>query len=145
MSVPEHGASFAGATVAVAGATPRALEAAQALARTLAMRAVEVADTDRAAYHAAASIASNFLVTLEGAAERLADTAGVDREALAPLVRATVENWAAHGAEKALTGPIARGDEATVARQREAVQERAPELLPLWDALVQSTRGLVTA
>jgi predicted short-subunit dehydrogenase-like oxidoreductase (DUF2520 family) len=145
MTVPEHGASFAGATAAVAGTTPRALEAAQALAHSLAMRPVEVADADRATYHAAASIASNFLVTLEGAAERLADTAGVDREALAPLVRATVENWAAHGAEKALTGPIARGDEATVARQREAVQERAPELLPLWDALVESTRGLVAA
>ena len=49
------------------------------------MRPVEVADDDRAAYHAAASIASNFLVTLEGAAERLAATAGVDRE---PLVAA---------------------------------------------------------
>ena len=84
------------------------------------MRAVRVADDDRAAYHAAASIASNFLVTLEGAAERLAATAGVDRELLAPLVRAAVENWAALGAERALTGPIARGDEATVARHREA-------------------------
>ena len=109
------------------------------------MRAVEVADADRAAYHAAASIASNFLVTLEGAAERLAATAGVDREALAPLVRATVENWTQHGAHNAITGPIARGDEATVTRQREAVAERVPDLLPLWDALVESTRGLVPA
>ena len=85
------------------------------------MRATRVAGEDRAAYHAAASIASNFLVTLEGAAERLAATAGVDRALLAPLVRAAVENWAARGAEDALTGPIARGDEETVARQRAAV------------------------
>ena len=145
MTVPEHGASFAGATAAIAGATPRALEAARGLAQVLGMRAVEVADADRAAYHAAASIASNFLVTLEGAAERLAATAGVDREALAPLVRATVENWAQHGAHKAITGPIARRDEATVTRQREAVAERVPDLLPLWDALAESTRSLIPA
>jgi predicted short-subunit dehydrogenase-like oxidoreductase (DUF2520 family) len=106
------------------------------------MRAVHVADEDRAAYHAAASIASNFLVTLQGSAERLAATAGVERELLVALVRATVENWAALGSERALTGPIVRGDEETVARQRAAVAERAPELLALFDALADATRTL---
>ena len=57
-------------------------------------------------------------------------------------MRAAVENWAAAGAEHALTGPIARGDEDTVARQRDAVAERTPELLPLWDALAEATRAL---
>jgi predicted short-subunit dehydrogenase-like oxidoreductase (DUF2520 family) len=142
MTVPEHGATFAGATAAVAGSTPRALDAARTLAERLGLRPVEVVDADRAAYHAAASIASNFLVTLEDAAEELAATAGVDRAALVPLVRAAVENWAAAGAERALTGPIARGDEDTVARQRDAVAERTPELLPLWDALAEATRAL---
>jgi predicted short-subunit dehydrogenase-like oxidoreductase (DUF2520 family) len=142
MTVPEEGAAFAGATVAVAGSTPRALAAARSLAEALEMRAVEVADEDRAAYHAAASIASNFLVTLQAAAERLAATAGVDREHLAPLVRATVENGAKQGPEAALTGPIARGDQTTVERQREAVAERTPDLLPLFDALVEATREL---
>jgi predicted short-subunit dehydrogenase-like oxidoreductase (DUF2520 family) len=142
MTVTEQGADFAGATAAVAGSTPRALAAATALAAALGLRPAEVDDADRAAYHAAASIASNFLVTLEGAAERLARTAGVDREALVPLVRAAVENWAALGAERALTGPIARGDEATVARQREAVAQRTPELLELFDALTGATRAL---
>jgi pantoate--beta-alanine ligase len=132
---------FAGAGCAIDGATPRALAAAEALADALGMRATRVADEDRAAYHAAASIASNFLVTLEGAAERLAGTAAVDRELLAPLVRAAVENWAARGAGQALTGPIARGDEETVARQRAAVHDRAPDLLPLFDALVDATRA----
>ena len=103
---------------------------------------MRVAPEDRAAYHAAASIASNFVVTLEAAAERLAATAGVDRAALAPLVRAAVDTWAELGPERALTGPIARGDEATVARQREAVLERTPELAPLFDALVDATRAL---
>ena len=55
-------------------------------------------------------------------------TAGVDRELLAPLVRAAVENWVAARRRDALTGPIARGDEATVARQRAAVAERTPDL-----------------
>ena len=67
---------LAGAGCAVDGATPRALAAAEALAAALGMRAMRVEDEDRAAYHAAASIAANFLVTLEGAAERLAATAG---------------------------------------------------------------------
>jgi predicted short-subunit dehydrogenase-like oxidoreductase (DUF2520 family) len=132
-----------GAGCAVDGSTPRALAAAEALAAALGMHATRVTDEDRAAYHAAASIASNFLVTLEGAAERLAVTAGVDRALLAPLVRAAVENWAARGAEDALTGPIARGDEETVARQRAAVEERAPDLLGLFDALTDATRALV--
>jgi predicted short-subunit dehydrogenase-like oxidoreductase (DUF2520 family) len=145
MTVPNDAAPdiLRGAGCATDGSTPRALAVADALATALGMKSTRVADEDRAAYHAAASIASNFLVALEGAAERLAATAGVDRELLAPLVRATVENWAARGAGDALTGPIARGDEETVARQRAAVEERAPDLLPLFDALTDATRALV--
>ena len=142
---PDAGAvhsPFAGATAAIAGSTDRALATARALAEHLGLRPFEVADDDRAAYHAAASIASNFLVALEGAAERLATTAGVERDAFVPLVRATVENWAALGADRALTGPIARGDHATVERQRAAVEERCPELLPAWDVLSDLTRNL---
>jgi predicted short-subunit dehydrogenase-like oxidoreductase (DUF2520 family) len=136
---------FRGAAAAVDGSTPRALAAAEALARHLGMRPMRVAAEDRAAYHAAASIASNFVVTLEAAAERLAATAGVDRAALAPLVRAAVETWAELGPERALTGPIARGDDGTVARQREAVLQRTPELGPLFDTLVDATRALARA
>jgi predicted short-subunit dehydrogenase-like oxidoreductase (DUF2520 family) len=133
---------FAGAGCAVAGSTARAEACARGLAVRLGMQPTTVADEDRAAYHAAASIAANFLVTLEGAAERLAAGAGVDRALLVPLVRAAVENWARRGAAEALTGPIARGDEETVARQRDAVAERAPDLLPLFDALADATRAL---
>jgi predicted short-subunit dehydrogenase-like oxidoreductase (DUF2520 family) len=139
MTVTADGAEFAGASCAIAGTTERALTTARALAAALGMAPFEVADEDRAAYHAAASIASNFLVTLEWAAERVG---GLDREALAPLVRATVENWANAGPERALTGPIARGDELTVQRQRAAVAGRAPDLLPLFDALAAATRDL---
>jgi predicted short-subunit dehydrogenase-like oxidoreductase (DUF2520 family) len=142
MTVTAEGASFAGAGAAIAGSTPRALRVAADLAAALGMRAVEVAEPDRAAYHAAASIASNFLITLEAAAERVAASAGVDKELLVPLVRATVENWGDLGAERALTGPVARGDEATVAAQRDAIAKRATDLVPLFDALVDATRAL---
>jgi predicted short-subunit dehydrogenase-like oxidoreductase (DUF2520 family) len=133
---------FDGVSAAVAGSSPRALAAAEELARTMGMLPFRIDDRDRAAYHAAASIASNFLVTLESFAEELAAGAGVDRAALAPLVRATVQNWERHGSA-ALTGPVARGDERTVALQRAAVAERMPARTPLFDVLVDATRELV--
>jgi predicted short-subunit dehydrogenase-like oxidoreductase (DUF2520 family) len=128
----------------VAGSTPRALRTARALAEAAGLRPIEIAETDRAAYHAAASIAANLLVTLEDGAERLLATAGADRDVLVPLVRAAVESWAAQGGERALTGPIARGDHETVARQRAAVHERTPDLLDVFDALAAATERLAT-
>jgi predicted short-subunit dehydrogenase-like oxidoreductase (DUF2520 family) len=142
MTVTADGADFAGAGAAVAGSTPRAVALARQLARAMGMLPVEIADEDRAAYHAAASIASNFLITLEAAAERLGAGVGLERDQLVPLVRATVENWARLGPRRALTGPVARGDEATVARQRAAMADGAPELLELFDVLVSATRAL---
>ncbi|HET9094610.1 MAG TPA: Rossmann-like and DUF2520 domain-containing protein [Solirubrobacteraceae bacterium] len=133
---------LAGATAVIDGGTPRALDMAARLARALRMPSLRVETQDRAAYHAAASIASNFLITLEAAAERLAASAGVSRAALAPLVRASVESWAALGPERALTGPVARGDERTVAAQRAAILARAPDLVGLFDALTAATRAL---
>ena len=141
MTVTAAGAEFEGAGAAIDGDTPRALELASSLALALGMRPVRIAPEDRALYHAAASVASNFLVTLEVAAGRLAADAGLEPELLVPLVRATVENWSRVG-ERALTGPVARGDEATVSRQRDAVEQRAPELLGLFDALVAATRTI---
>jgi predicted short-subunit dehydrogenase-like oxidoreductase (DUF2520 family) len=138
-TVPATGADFAGVPAAIAGTTDRARATARGLAAVLGLAPFEVGDDDRAAYHAAASMASNYLVTLEWAAQRVG---GLDRQVLAPLVRAAVENWAAHGPHAALTGPIARGDEATVERQRDAVRRRAPELTELFDALADATRTL---
>ncbi|MCW3013562.1 MAG: hypothetical protein JWO02_654 [Solirubrobacterales bacterium] len=142
MTVTREGARFAGAGCAVAGTTAAALQAATALATVLGMVPAQIADEDRAAYHAAASIASNFLVTLEDAAERLLATTGASRDLLVPLVQATVANWAQHGGPAALTGPIARGDEQTVARQRATIAERTPDLGALFDVLADLTRAL---
>ncbi|MGI8715901.1 MAG: DUF2520 domain-containing protein [Solirubrobacteraceae bacterium] len=136
---------LAGAAAAVDGSDPETLAVARALAATLGLQPIELAPDDRGAYHAAASIASNFLVTLEGAAERVAATAGLERQLLLPLVRATVENWARLGPERALTGPVARGDELTIARQRATIAQRTPELIELFDTLVAATRTLAQA
>jgi predicted short-subunit dehydrogenase-like oxidoreductase (DUF2520 family) len=138
--------AFPGAGCAVAGTTPAALGLARRLAEDLGMTPFAIEEGGRAAYHAAASVASNFLVTLEASAERLAAGAGLEpgeaRALLAPLVLQTARNWAELGPERALTGPVARGDEVTVAAQRAAVQEAAPELVALFDELVERTREL---
>ena len=109
----------------------RRLSFARALAEALGMRPFEVPEESRAAYHAAAAMASNLLVALEESAAELARAAlGIEdaRELLAPLVLRTAANWAERGPD-ALTGPIARGDRATVERHRAALAETAPELL----------------
>ncbi|HEY1273877.1 MAG TPA: DUF2520 domain-containing protein [Thermoleophilaceae bacterium] len=143
---PDDAALFAGSGCAIAGDTERALEFAREMARRLGMTAFEIDDSGRASYHAAASIASNFLLTLQAAAEEAAAGAGLEpeeaRALLAPLVRRTLENHAAVGPREALTGPVARGDEETVAAQRAAVAETAPHLLALFDELVEQTRRL---
>lgn len=132
---------FRGIGIAVDGRTAEAREIAERLARALGAKPFRVDDAHRAEYHAAASFASNFVLTVLDAAERLARDAGVDRTHLAPLVRQTVENWTASGAASALTGPIARGDEATVARQRAA----SGDLVDLFDALAAATRTIAAA
>lgn len=142
LAVPAEGVSFRAAACAVDASSPAGHEVALALAATLEMHAIHVDAGQRALYHAAASMAANYLVTLEGGAERLAAAVGLSRDDLAPLVRGAVEQWLARGATKALTGPIARGDRQTVAAQRQAVAEAAPDLLPLWDALAEATRAL---
>jgi predicted short-subunit dehydrogenase-like oxidoreductase (DUF2520 family) len=103
-------------------------------------RAFAVADRDRALYHAGASIAANHLVALFGQVERIAALAGVPREAYLDLARATLENVADLGAAAALTGPVARGDEATVRRHLRALPR---DERPAYRAMVAAARRLV--
>ena len=140
LTVTGPGTDFPGCWAAIAGSTDRALAVAEALAGALGLRAVQVADADRAAYHAAASIAANFLVTLESAAAELMATAGLDRAVLLPLARAALENWG-----RLRTGRAHRSGRPrrrrTVARHRAAVRSRTPELAELFDALVARHRA----
>jgi predicted short-subunit dehydrogenase-like oxidoreductase (DUF2520 family) len=95
----------------------RALEAGERLAATLDMRPVRLAPGSKTAYHAGAVFASNFVVVLAALAEDLARRAGVPPADAAslylPLLRGTAANLSL-GPVAALTGPIRRGDDATV-------------------------------
>lgn len=144
-TVPDAATPLAGSPAAIAGSSPDAEALARGLAEALGMTAFLVPEESRAAYHAAASIASNFLVTLEASASALLEQAGIagGRELLTPLVLRTASNWAERG-EAALTGPIARGDEETVARHLAALDETAPELRELYEALASRTRAVAT-
>ena len=103
------------------------------LAETLGLRPFGLADDQRALYHAGASVASNFLVTLYRVAADLVERAGVPAEALVPLMTRTIEN----GFD--LTGPIARGDWATVEAHKRAIRAAQPELEHLYEALAEAT------
>jgi predicted short-subunit dehydrogenase-like oxidoreductase (DUF2520 family) len=143
-TIPDPRTDLVGAPCAIAASTPAALALARELALLLDMRPFEVADEARGAYHAAAAIASNLLVALEESAADLLARTGVDhppRELLAPLVLRTAANWAERG-PGALTGPIARGDAATVERHLDALRELAPELVPIYEALAERAREL---
>jgi predicted short-subunit dehydrogenase-like oxidoreductase (DUF2520 family) len=123
-----------GAWAAVTAETDEAATAAGWLAGTLGLRPFPLADADKPLYHAGAAIASNFLVTLYRAAARLMEEAGVPQEALLPLMQRTIDNGFI------LTGPIARGDWTTVEAHLRALEERAPDLVPLYRALAEATR-----
>lgn len=128
-SLPTTTSDLSGAWFAVAG-DPLAAE----VVADLDGRVVAVDDAHRVAYHAAAVIASNHLVALLGSVERVAAEAGVPLDAFLDLVRGTVDNVELLGPAVALTGPVARGDWATVARHREAIP--ASELAA-YDALAR--------
>ena len=146
-TIPDDQSELVGAPCAVAGSTPATLGLATDLAARLGMRPFEVPEESRAAYHAAAAMASNLLVALEECAADLLDRAGLDspsRELLTPLVLRTAANWAERGPD-ALTGPIARGDAATVERHLDALRATAPELVLVYESLAQRAQALATA
>jgi predicted short-subunit dehydrogenase-like oxidoreductase (DUF2520 family) len=123
-----------GAWGAVTAESDEAMARAEWLANALGLRAFPLQDADRPLYHAAAVIAGNYLVTLYRSAARLCEEVGAPPEALVPLMERTIANGFV------LTGPIARGDWATVDAHLAALAERAPDLVPLYRALAEATR-----
>ncbi len=142
---PGPSTPLAGSPAAVSGSDEAAEGAARALAAALGMEPFRVAEEDRAVYHAAASIASNFLIALEETAAELLEGIAVaePRRILAPLIGRTLANWTDTGAV-ALTGPIARGDEATIERHRAALAARRPDLSGLYEELAARTRAVAS-
>ena len=127
-----------GAWGAVTAETDAARATGFALAQTLGLHPFELADDARTLYHAGAVFVSNYLVTLHRAASLLLESAHAPPEALEPLMRQTIDN----GFE--LTGPISRGDWATVEAHRAAIHEAHPELDHLYETLAGATLALAT-
>ncbi len=128
------------ARFAVTGSSPDAAAQARTIVAALGGTAVEIAEAQRALYHAALCHAANHLVTLiAGASEALA-SAGVAEPGslLAPLARAALENSLVSG-HAALSGPILRDDAGTVARHLQAISDGSPELLDAYRAMAQAT------
>ena len=122
-------------------------EALQAMVAALGGRVALLTEAARIPYHIAGVLASNYVVTLMGAASALWESFGADtalaREALLPLMRASVENLAALEPSAALSGPIARGDLGTIRAHLEWLASAAafsPEMGALRDAYLALAR-----
>jgi len=122
-----------GAYAAITAETEEAHEVGFELARLLGLQPFALAEADRALYHAGAAIASNYLVTLHRAAAEIFEDAGAPVAGLRPLMQGVIDG----GFE--LTGPIARGDWATVDRHLAAIRNRRPKLEPLYRVLAEAT------
>ena len=94
-----------------------------AVVRVLGGRAVTVAEGDWSRYHAAAAMAANHLVALLGQVERVAASIGVPLDAYLDLARGSLDDVAALGPAAALTGPVRRGDAATIERHLAALPD----------------------
>jgi predicted short-subunit dehydrogenase-like oxidoreductase (DUF2520 family) len=117
-------ARLRGAWAAVEG-MPRAVEAGERIAQDIGMRPFRIATKAKPIYHAGAVFASNYLVVVEAVAQRLLRHAGLSDAdawaALRPLVLGTLENLSRHEPREALTGPVIRGDTATILRHLESL------------------------
>jgi predicted short-subunit dehydrogenase-like oxidoreductase (DUF2520 family) len=115
----------------------------QDMASALGGHCINLKAGDKAAYHAAAVIACNYLVTLVKIATDLWQTFGIPREkatrSLLPLIRGTVHNIETIGIPQCLTGPIARGDSGTIKKHLEALEKVSPDMLTTYKEL-----GLMT-
>ena len=138
-------ADFAGTYCGIEG-DPQALAVLAPAFEAIGARLVRIDPAAKTVYHAAAVFASNYLVTVLDAALRAYEAAGVPadvaRELARPLASGALDNVFRIGPEAALSGPVARGDWATVARQQEAVSNWDAATGSLYEALAAPTAEL---
>lgn len=137
--------AFAGTFCGIEG-QPEALAVLGPAFEAIGARLVPIDAAAKTVYHAASVFASNYLTTVLDAALRAYEAAGIPpevaRELARPLASETLANVLRMGPAAALSGPIARGDEATVARQQTAVAGWDAPTGILYDALAEATRDL---
>ena len=136
------GDPFQGIVVSVEGDGP-ALALAERITADLKARGHRIRTEAKTLYHAAAVVASNYLVTLLDLSFALLAEAGVARgdafDVMRPLIDGTLANVHRIGPTAALTGPVARGDAATVADHLNAIGAMMPDALPLYRAMGLAT------
>lgn len=146
-------ARFAGAAVALTpydgNADSHAGLMGFRLAHALGLHPFLLPDEKRTLYHAAATVACNYLVTLQHYAKRLFVEAGLpEADALSfflPLVEATLDNLSRQGMVGALTGPLSRGDVDTIEKHLGSLRDHSPDVLPLYRTLGLATLAVVEA
>jgi predicted short-subunit dehydrogenase-like oxidoreductase (DUF2520 family) len=139
---------FQGIIVSLEGESS-AVNIAKTIAEDLGGTVVTLLTEAKTLYHASAVVASNYLVTLLDLAIRLIQEAGVHRQdafnLLKPLIEGTLSNIGNVGVQKALTGPIARGDIKTIETHIEEIGSKRPELLALYKMLAFYTIDIAAA
>jgi predicted short-subunit dehydrogenase-like oxidoreductase (DUF2520 family) len=142
------GPDLAGATLLVSG-HPRAVAAARRVAAATGMVARRFPSLDPALYHAAAALLANGAVALAAAAADLLGRGGVPARVAAamegPLLASVAQNVRRLGFPAALSGPVRRGDAATLARHERAIRRANPAILPLYLASLEAQLGLARA
>jgi predicted short-subunit dehydrogenase-like oxidoreductase (DUF2520 family) len=137
-----HGSrpSLAGVAFAIEG-TPKAVGAARAIVLQLRGQAFAIRKRQKGAYHAWGMFASPLLTALLAASERVAGAAGVSRKAarerMLPILRQTLANYERLGAPGSFSGPIARGDVATVGMHLKVLL-KVPEVREIYVALARA-------
>jgi len=123
-----------GSSFALSG-EPEALIVARRIVSALGGRGIQVPTTQRPLYHAAAVMASNYVVALMGEAVRILENMGIPEEdavhALTSLAHGAVDDVQELGVAGALTGPIRRGDAETVGLHLRTLKERDREIYSL--------------
>lgn len=125
-----------------------AVEELAELMGRLEIRPMRLASEAKIVYHAAAVTAANLLVSLMDSAYEMAEAAGLTREQaqqmLLPLASSSLENLWRKSPGEALTGPVARGDAATIARHEEALGAIDEELLEIYRVLTRRAWSLLS-
>lgn len=130
---------FQDSSLAITGSSQRAEEMGYRMALALGARPFPLEDENRTLYHAAAVMAGNYLVTLLDAAAHMFRLAGLPEDlalpALMPLAQGALQNTREYGPTRALTGPLARGDQRTIEEHLQALSQQAPDYEALYRAL----------
>ena len=124
-------------------ADAKAKRLAKAIVLALGCKPIFISSKQKSLYHAAACVASNYLVSLLNVVESIYQSIGISekdaKKAYLPLIYGSLKNIELSGSIAALTGPIARGDSGTIQKHVDAINAHLPQYASLYSAL-----GLVT-